>query len=112
MVSPQKSAAINRESLNNLKKNSEILAVVTNIDETSKIFYLDMKKRVKSLVLLYIEASNRLDEETRQKIQQLKAEGILVRILDRSEEHTSELQSRFDLVCRLLLEKIKRISRQ
>src|SRR5437868_9939302 len=28
--------------------------------------------------------------------------------LDRSEEHTSELQSRFDLVCRLLLEKKNR----
>src|SRR5437868_12390512 len=28
-------------------------------------------------------------------------------IRDRSEEHTSELQSRFDLVCRLLLEKKK-----
>src|SRR5699024_11896915 len=28
---------------------------------------------------------------------------------DRSEEHTSELQSRFDLVCRLLLEKKKNI---
>src|SRR5207249_5220878 len=28
---------------------------------------------------------------------------------DRSEEHTSELQSRFDLVCRLLLEKKKQI---
>src|SRR5699024_12229097 len=27
----------------------------------------------------------------------------------RSEEHTSELQSRFDLVCRLLLEKKKRV---
>src|SRR5699024_12327675 len=27
----------------------------------------------------------------------------------RSEEHTSELQSRFDLVCRLLLEKKKRL---
>src|SRR5699024_12054180 len=26
-------------------------------------------------------------------------------VIDRSEEHTSELQSRFDLVCRLLLEK-------
>src|SRR5699024_11726926 len=26
---------------------------------------------------------------------------------ERSEEHTSELQSRFDLVCRILLEKIK-----
>src|SRR5699024_902500 len=29
-------------------------------------------------------------------------------ILSRSEEHTSELQSRFDLVCRLLLEKKKK----
>src|SRR5699024_11562501 len=28
-------------------------------------------------------------------------------LLERSEEHTSELQSRFDLVCRLLLEKKK-----
>src|SRR5699024_6169150 len=32
------------------------------------------------------------------------------RIVDRSEEHTSELQSRFDLVCRLLLEKKKSTS--
>src|SRR5699024_11271924 len=30
---------------------------------------------------------------------------IKAEIIDRSEEHTSELQSRFDLVCRLLLEK-------
>src|SRR5699024_11223094 len=30
----------------------------------------------------------------------------------RSEEHTSELQSRFDLVCRLLLEKKKKIKRK
>src|SRR5438067_9921778 len=32
--------------------------------------------------------------------------GVMIRA-DRSEEHTSELQSRFDLVCRLLLEKKK-----
>src|SRR5207249_7147459 len=31
--------------------------------------------------------------------------------VDRSEEHTSELQSRFDLVCRLLLEKKNRLRR-
>src|SRR5437868_12675329 len=31
--------------------------------------------------------------------------------LVRSEEHTSELQSRFDLVCRLLLEKKKKIKK-
>src|SRR5207249_9016321 len=30
----------------------------------------------------------------------------------RSEEHTSELQSRFDLVCRLLLEKKKKKQKQ
>src|SRR5437868_11493504 len=33
---------------------------------------------------------------------------ITTRRTARSEEHTSELQSRFDLVCRLLLEKKKR----
>src|SRR5699024_12097204 len=32
---------------------------------------------------------------------------IYQRLIDRSEEHTSELQSRFDLVCRLLLVKTK-----
>src|SRR5438067_10668046 len=32
----------------------------------------------------------------------------LWRRVSRSEEHTSELQSRFDLVCRLLLEKKKK----
>src|SRR5699024_12009355 len=31
--------------------------------------------------------------------------------IKRSEEHTSELQSRFDLVCRLLLEKKKKIKK-
>src|SRR5438067_8731052 len=30
----------------------------------------------------------------------------------RSEEHTSELQSRFDIVCRLLLEKKKKVTSQ
>src|SRR2546421_2463867 len=34
--------------------------------------------------------------------------GTLVRAIPRSEEHTSELQSRSDLVCRLLLEKKKK----
>src|SRR5699024_12733869 len=33
---------------------------------------------------------------------------VLIEVILRSEEHTSELQSRFDLVCRLLLEKKKK----
>src|SRR5437868_7838243 len=39
-----------------------------------------------------------------------RAERPLVAAVQRSEEHTSELQSRFDLVCRLLLEKKKQSS--
>src|SRR5690349_24178701 len=35
------------------------------------------------------------------------AKGVAAKIKTRSEEHTSELQSRRDLVCRLLLEKKK-----
>src|SRR3989442_864583 len=35
-------------------------------------------------------------------------QGFLLSSLDRSEEHTSELQSRPHLVCRLLLEKKRR----
>src|SRR2546421_7595620 len=37
------------------------------------------------------------------------ADHHLLRVEHRSEEHTSELQSRSDLVCRLLLEKKKNI---
>src|SRR5699024_12399846 len=36
------------------------------------------------------------------------ASAIASRTASRSEEHTSELQSRFDLVCRLMLEKKKK----
>src|SRR2546421_3345728 len=38
----------------------------------------------------------------------LAGDDLRDRILERSEEHTSELQSRSDLVCRLLLEKKKK----
>src|SRR5207249_10108219 len=37
--------------------------------------------------------------------------GQIAKVTRRSEEHTSELQSRFDLVCRLLLEKKKKYIR-
>src|SRR5437773_3284185 len=38
----------------------------------------------------------------------LRVAQLLALLLERSEEHTSELQSHHDLVCRLLLEKKKR----
>src|SRR2546430_3874328 len=39
----------------------------------------------------------------------LRARGIADRHIERSEEHTSELQSQSNLVCRLLLEKKNRM---
>src|SRR5690625_5718817 len=41
-----------------------------------------------------------------------RAAALLADAIERSEEHTSELQSRGHLVCRLLLEKKKSISRE
>src|SRR5699024_12182788 len=41
-----------------------------------------------------------------------EGDTICVEAFVRSEEHTSELQSRFDLVCRLLLEKKNKKTRQ
>src|SRR5207249_12088705 len=46
-------------------------------------------------------------EEIWQAMELLVSSGKVRYVGSRSEEHTSELQSRFDLVCRLLLEKKK-----
>src|SRR5438034_3207011 len=69
-------------------------------------------------VLLQADADyRRLAEQHRQydlelqrisKSPYLNAEDLLEEIKLRSEEHTSELQSHSDLVCRLLLEKKKK----
>src|SRR5699024_12499930 len=51
-----------------------------------------------------------LDSLAKKQLRENQAAGIravFTHDLARSEEHTSELQSRFDLVCRLLLEKKK-----
>src|SRR5438105_5857923 len=47
-------------------------------------------------------------EEEPVKARALIREARIMGSLERSEEHTSELQSRVDLVCRLLLEKKKK----
>ena len=41
-------------------------------------------------------------------VEQMNAINLLLDAFSRSEEHTSELQSHSDLVCRLLLEKKKK----
>src|SRR5699024_12868465 len=57
------------------------------------------KKKVNVLI--------KVSDQTDERIIEVLNVRINKNILSRSEEHTSELQSRFDLVCRLLLEKKK-----
>src|SRR5690606_41519825 len=45
---------------------------------------------------------------TRERVNHIPARRAWRYVIDRSEEHTSELQSRESLVCRLLLEKKKK----
>src|SRR5207249_10764814 len=59
---------------------------------------LDMVRRIEDAMAKRIRDLEWMSPETKQQALE-KLAGI------RSEEHTSELQSRFDLVCRLLLEK-------
>src|SRR5206468_11722820 len=47
-------------------------------------------------------------QRARERVSRTQGGGAVARERERSEEHTSELQSRSDLVCRLLLEKKKK----
>src|SRR5207249_11861949 len=67
-----------------------------SLHDALPIFPVELQRRVLRDVGL------RLVEHLAQRGDRLAEQGA------RSEEHTSELQSRFDLVCRLLLEKKKK----
>src|SRR2546422_6425312 len=60
------------------------------------------------LVFEDLTAQKELAAQRRQGEQTQLLTRVVARIADRSEEHTSELQSRLHLVCRLLLEKKKK----
>src|SRR5699024_5173495 len=89
-----------------------ILGLIIAVVGATIIEKLRMEKYVESFVLsagkVDIESPDLTKRErlTYAKEQMLSTfKKVFPYILIRSEEHTSELQSRFDLVCRLLLEK-------
>src|SRR5699024_11730418 len=57
-----------------------------------------------SLINPYLFCYSMVDK-AREFVLDVKTQSEVTNITKRSEEHTSELQSRFDLVCRLLFEK-------
>src|SRR5699024_12544825 len=63
--------------------------------------YLEKKAELEQHASILKEQISKFDQNSEQ---------VELSMKHRSEEHTSELQSRFDLVCRLLLEKKKKLS--
>src|SRR5699024_11916626 len=82
-----------------------------NAPPTTEIYTLSLHDALPILLISNVEevpsCINRFAElRNGQLIRVAKQQDI------RSEEHTSELQSRFDLVCRLLLEKKKKTNKK
>src|SRR5699024_11627603 len=65
-----------------------------------------IQERLREAAFLFPDLKITLTDERTDTTEVYQYEDALVSF--RSEEHTSELQSRFDLVCRLLLEKKNR----
>src|SRR5438034_7337766 len=80
----------------------------------SSVFFLMIRRPPRSTLFPYttlfrsgdVDAVKRGAANVRRHIRNVKKFGVPVVV--RSEEHTSELQSHSDLVCRLLLEKKKK----
>src|SRR2546429_7087324 len=70
-------------------------------------FFLMIRRPPRSTLFPYTTLFRSRDHRKRRDDQELRDEGHPGERRERSEEHTSELQSRLHLVCRLLLEKKK-----
>src|SRR2546429_5166869 len=85
------------------------LAVTSRIQNPCRRQTMPHPKRIEPVENLSEQASS---QSTQRKILRLKSSDARIEKreplpVQRSEEHTSELQSRLHLVCRLLLEKTK-----
>src|SRR5699024_11876976 len=83
----------------NILNNSFAIEEISNIYDIKGIEYEGIFYFTNSQIANFFNVDLRTIERT---IENHKEE---LHTNERSEEHTSELQSRFDLVCRLLLEK-------
>src|SRR5260221_7558774 len=82
------------------------------LNNMSRIFYDHLTNFAKIEKLIKTSATSADEKEELWKIvDEIVHHKVMGCILWRSEEHTSELQSHSDLVCRLLLEKKKQLAR-
>ena len=80
------------------RSEAECLEVLKDLDERTLV---RRAQRLAMLVQIQVDWNNHLPHRSRRMLSEASA-------CFRSEEHTSELQSRRNLVCRLLLEKKKK----
>src|SRR5690606_41422802 len=87
------------------RRSSDLTTTSANVNITSVNYYILPYQSVSGLVLsLYNNAGTIIATSSTNTTLSAGASAITI---TRSEEHTSELQSRENLVCRLLLEKKK-----
>src|SRR5438067_12533477 len=79
-----------------------------NDTATTEIYTLSLHDALPIYLGVAFQILNDLCDWQGDRHNKLAAAGQVAAGRQRSEEHTSELQSRFDLVCRLLLEKKKK----
>src|SRR5699024_11218985 len=99
-------------TLNNKASNEDpfvlTMSINENVDLTKQdvdVFYYNEEKNQ------WVKQNGQIDKDKRTITihpTHFSTYGVFAINDERSEEHTSELQSRFDLVCRLLLEKKKK----
>src|SRR5687768_18029494 len=98
-----------------LKDSYDVVIVGGGVHGLATAYYLARDYGITNVALLekrYIGGGNSGRNTTIIRSNYLTPEGVAfydesVKLYERSEEHTSELQSRLHLVCRLLLEKKK-----
>src|SRR2546425_7986564 len=86
---------------------AQVEAQVLNVDEAARKISLGMKQVAPNPWDL-VETKYPIGTKIEGKVKSLTDFGAFVGLDERSEEHTSELQSLAYLVCRLLLEKKKK----
>src|SRR5699024_11289599 len=99
--------AVNERVQQNAHAQNELTTVINEISSGS-VDQSDKTTSIANKSADTVKMMNELIQELNVLKEEFDESKIAVQEGNRSEEHTSELQSRFDLVCRLLLEKKKK----